>query len=119
MEYEQRGIIKFLTNEFVNAHKIRTRLSAQFGEQTSALRTIQFSVREIQRGQEDLHDEHRSGKPALDYIDAKTISILEKAPFESAGSIAQVLNMDHVTVLHRCVKNWDSNLTVFDGCRAC
>jgi hypothetical protein len=75
-------------------------LSAQFGEQTGALRTIKFLVREIQGVREDLDDEHRSGRPVLDYIDTKIMSILEKAPFESAHSIAQVLNVDHATVLH-------------------
>jgi hypothetical protein len=34
MEYEQRVIIKFLINEFIDAHEIHTRLSAQSGEQT-------------------------------------------------------------------------------------
>jgi hypothetical protein len=34
MEYEQRVVIKFLTNESVDAHEIHTRLSAQPGEQT-------------------------------------------------------------------------------------
>jgi hypothetical protein len=46
-----------------------------------------------------LHDEHRSGRPAFDYIDAKIIPILEKTAFESARSIAQVLNLDHATML--------------------
>jgi hypothetical protein len=36
----------------------------------------------------------------LDCIDIKIISILEKAPFESAHSIAQVLNVDHITGLY-------------------
>jgi hypothetical protein len=101
MECEPRLIIKFLTNESVDAHEIHTRPSAQFGGQTDALHTIQFRVREIQGGREDPHDGNRSGRPALDYIDTKIISILEKAPFESARSSAQVLSVDHVTVLHR------------------
>jgi hypothetical protein len=63
---EQRVIVKFLTNEFVDAHEIHTRLSAQFNEQTDALRTIQCSVRERQRGRENLHDECRSGRSVLD-----------------------------------------------------
>jgi hypothetical protein len=58
-------------------------------------------VREIQHGREDLHDKHRSGRPAPDYIDTKIISIIEEAPFESVRSIAQVLNVDHATELHR------------------
>jgi hypothetical protein len=47
MEYEQRVIIKFLTNESVHAHEIHRRLMAQFSERTYALRTIQLRVREI------------------------------------------------------------------------
>jgi hypothetical protein len=50
MEYEQRIIIKFLTNESVEAHEIHMRLNAEFGAQTYALRTIEFWVHEIQRG---------------------------------------------------------------------
>jgi hypothetical protein len=105
MESEQRVIIKFLTNKSVDAHEIHTRLSALFGEQTYALRPIQFWVRETQCGREDLHDDHRSGRPALDYIDGKIISILAKVPFESANSIGQVLNMDDATVFHRLHDN--------------
>jgi hypothetical protein len=56
MEYKQKAIIKFLTSESVDAHKIHTRLSAEFDEQTDALGTIQFWVRGIQRGREDLHE---------------------------------------------------------------
>jgi hypothetical protein len=37
----------------------------------------------------------------FDYIETKIIPILEKVPFESARSIAQVLNVDHATVLLR------------------
>jgi hypothetical protein len=100
MEDEQRVIIKFLTNESVDAHEIYIGLSAQFGEPTYTLRRIQFWVHEIQRGRRNLHGEHRSELPAFDYIDAKIISRLEKAPFESARSIAEVLNVDHSTVLY-------------------
>jgi hypothetical protein len=57
-------------------------------------------MREIQRGREDLHDEHRSKRQALDHIDAKIMFMLEKTPFESARSIVHALNVDHATVLH-------------------
>jgi hypothetical protein len=100
MKYEQRVIIRFLTNEGIEADQIHVRLCAQFGEQTYALRTIRTWILEIRRGRQDMHDEPRSGRPVLDHIDTKIVSMLEKAPFESARSIAQVLNVDHATVLH-------------------
>jgi ribose 1,5-bisphosphokinase PhnN len=51
-------------------------------------------MREVQRGRESLHIEYRSGRSALDDSDAKIVSMLEKAPFEST------LNVDHATVLN-------------------
>jgi hypothetical protein len=81
MEDEQRVITKLRTNKSVDAHEIHTRVSAQVREQTYALIIIQFWVRETQGDREDLHDEHRSGRPAFDYIDTKIISILGKALF--------------------------------------
>jgi hypothetical protein len=119
MDNEQRVIIKFLTNQSVDPHKIHARLSAEFGQQTYALRAIQFWVRETQPGRENLHDEHRSGKSALDYIRTKTISIFEKTLFESAHSLAQ----SGTWIMQPCcivrTKNWDSNPTIFDGHRTC
>jgi hypothetical protein len=56
---------------------------------------------ELHCGRENLPDDHQSGRPQFDYIDTKAISILEKAPFESVRSIAQVPNVDHAPVLHR------------------
>jgi hypothetical protein len=47
MEYEQRVIIKFLTNESGDTHEIRGRLNAQFDEQSCTLRMIQFWTREM------------------------------------------------------------------------
>jgi hypothetical protein len=51
MEYEQRVTINFLTNASIDAHEIHMSLSAQFGEQTHALRRIQFWVCEIDRAE--------------------------------------------------------------------
>jgi hypothetical protein len=55
---------------------------------------------EIRRAREDLHDEHLSGRPPLDDIDAKIVVMLEKRPFESARRMAEILGVDHVTVLN-------------------
>jgi hypothetical protein len=55
---------------------------------------------QMHKAEKNLHDDHHSGRALLDYINTKIISILENAPFESARSTAQVLNVDHATVLH-------------------
>jgi hypothetical protein len=61
MEYDQRVIIRFLSNEGISAHEITIILQAQFGEHSSKLRTVQFWVGEVRFGRQDLHDEIRSG----------------------------------------------------------
>jgi hypothetical protein len=80
MEYEQSVIIKFLTNESVDAHEIPIGLSTQVAEQIDALCIIQLSVGRIQHDRENLHHEHRSGRPVFNSIGIKIISILEMAP---------------------------------------
>jgi hypothetical protein len=41
-------------------------------------------------------------------MDTKIISILEKVPVQSACSVAQVLNVDHATVLHCLYEKMES-----------
>jgi hypothetical protein len=64
-------------------------------------------MRETQGGREGFHDDHWSGTQALDYIDAKSISTLENAPFEFACLIAHTLNVDQTAVLNHLQKSWD------------
>jgi hypothetical protein len=62
MEYEQRLIIKFRFNKGADARQIAEKLRAQLHEDAYSLRTVQFWITELRRGQEDLHDEPRTGK---------------------------------------------------------
>jgi hypothetical protein len=62
---------------------------------------MKFWGRKTRRGREDLHDEHQSVKPALDCIKPNIMSRLEKASLKPAYSIAEVLNVDRGTLLHR------------------
>jgi hypothetical protein len=99
MDHDQRLIIKFLWNDGINASQNASRLQAQFTEYDYQLRTVQFSITEIQRGRQHLHDEIRSGRPLLDDLDGKILAILNKSRFESAYSISEILLLVHSTVL--------------------
>jgi hypothetical protein len=101
MEYNQRVIIKFLWKEEINARDIAGRLHAQFGEHAYQLRTVQFWIREIQLGHQNLHNEIRTGRPPFDDLGAKVLAILDKYPFEfeSSHSISERLLVAHPTVL--------------------
>jgi histone-lysine N-methyltransferase SETMAR len=77
-------------------------LQAHFEDKAHALQTVRFWMGEGRGVREDLHDEHRSGRPLFDHIDTQTLYILGKSPFESARSIAQTLNTSHnVVLLHQ------------------
>jgi hypothetical protein len=63
-------------------------------------RTIRFWIGEVRRGWEDRHDEHRPGRPPINYLDTAILRIIGKSPFESARSIAHTLKISHSAVLH-------------------
>jgi hypothetical protein len=100
MEYDQRVIIRFLSNEGIAADEITTRLQAQFAEHMYKLRTGRFEIGEVRFGHQDLHDEIRTGRPPLDDVDAKILAFLNKSPLESARSIAETLRVSHAIVLN-------------------
>jgi hypothetical protein len=97
---DQRVTIRFLSNERIAADEITTGLQAQFAERVSKLRTVRFWIGEVRFGRQDLHDEIHTGRPPLDDVDAKILAILNKSPFESACSIAEMLRVSRTIVLN-------------------
>jgi hypothetical protein len=100
MEYDQRVIIRFLSNEGISADKITTRLQAPFAEHAYKVRTVRFWIGEVRFGRQDLHNEIRTRRPLLDDVDTKFLAILNKSPFESTCSIAKMLRISHAIVLN-------------------
>jgi hypothetical protein len=99
MEYDQRMIIRFFWNEGIDANQITAKFQTQFCEHAYKLRTVRFWIAEVRFGRQDLHDKICTGRPPLDDLNAKILSILDKSPFELACSIAERLRVDHATVL--------------------
>jgi hypothetical protein len=77
MEHDQRVIIRFLSNEGIDAHKIIHRLQAQFGEHIYALRTVRFLIAEVRIGHQGLHDEICNGRCPVDDLGAEILAILD------------------------------------------
>jgi DNA-binding transcriptional ArsR family regulator len=99
MDYEQRVIVRFLCKEGVLPAEIHTRVEAQFGEDAYSLRSVQRWCQLVRQGREDLHDGDLLGRPTLDFIDSKIISLLDREPFHSAYSLAEAIGISHSTVL--------------------
>jgi hypothetical protein len=99
MDYEQRVIMRFLYKEGVFPAEIHTRVKAQFGEDGYSLHIIQCWCQLVRQGMEDLHDGERLGRPTLDLIDSKIISLLEREPLHSAYSLAAAISVSHSTIL--------------------
>jgi hypothetical protein len=99
MEYDQRMIIKFLWNDGLDVHDIADKLQTQFIENIYQLQTIRFWITDARIGRQDLHDEIRTGRPPLDDLDAKILTILNKYPFESARLISETLCIVYSTIL--------------------
>jgi hypothetical protein len=95
MALEGRIIIKFLTDEGLDAHQILAKLQTHFRERVYALRTVRFC---IERSAEDGKTRIASG-PALDYSDTAILRIIGKSPFESARSIPHLPKISYSAVL--------------------
>jgi hypothetical protein len=105
MEYGQKVIIRFLSNEEIAANEITTRFQAQFAEHAYKLRTVRFWIDEVRCGsvrfgRQGLHHEIRTGRRPLDDVDANILAILNKSPFESARSVIERLRVSHATMLN-------------------
>jgi hypothetical protein len=47
----------------------------------------------------NLHDEVRSGRPPMDFLDIRILTLLDEQPFHSDYSIAEALGVSHSTIL--------------------
>jgi hypothetical protein len=105
VKYEQFVVIKFLFNEAADARPTGEGLTAQFREDVSALRTVQFWTTELRRGREDLHNEPKTGRPSAENLPTKIQELLNENPFESARSMAEILQVSHPTVLKHLLED--------------
>jgi hypothetical protein len=100
MDYEQMVIIQFLHREGVAPDEILTRLRAQFEDDTYSSRSVRRWCSYVRQGREDLYDEARPGRLRINFLHLQILGCLEKEPFHSAYSLAQVLGVSHTTILN-------------------
>jgi hypothetical protein len=100
VELKHRIIIRFLYRKHAEPRDIHARLSAQFADAAYSLRSVQRWFQYIRQGRELLDDEPRSGRPPIDFLDIQILSSLEKQPFHSAYSLADIFDVSHMTILN-------------------
>jgi transposase len=76
MKYDERANYRFLYNEGISAEDIHPRLQAQFGEDTYSPRSVRRWRPRPRQRREDLHDEVRPGRPQVDFLDVRIMSLL-------------------------------------------
>jgi Mn-dependent DtxR family transcriptional regulator len=115
MESDQRVIIRFLCKERVSPEDILTRLEAQFGDPTSCPRSARGWCQYARQGREDLHDEVRSGRPPIDFLEIRILALLDEQHFQSAYSIAEALGVSYSTVLSHLRESLGTKVFVYVG----
>jgi hypothetical protein len=85
---EQRVIIKLLSNEGADPIEIHSRLLRAFQEDAYMLSSVYEWIRAFKTGRRSVLDEHRAGRPRLDHIDSKILSLLHENGFQSVRSLA-------------------------------
>jgi hypothetical protein len=99
MEDDQSVIARFLCKERVSPEDIHVRLEAQFGDITYSERSARRWCQYVRQRREDLHDAVRSGKPPIDFLDIRILSLPNEQPFHSAYSIVETLYISHSIIL--------------------
>jgi hypothetical protein len=100
MEFGQQIIVRFLYKAHAELRDVHARCSAQVGNAANSLRSVQCWCQYIQQDRQLLDDEPRSGIPPIDFLDIQILSSLEKQPFHSAYSLAEILDVSHTTILN-------------------
>jgi hypothetical protein len=52
----------------------------------------------VREGRENRHDDDRLGRPTLDFIDFKIITVLDRESFHSAYALADAIGVSHSTI---------------------
>jgi hypothetical protein len=98
MEYDQRGIILFLCKEGISPQEIHRHLEAQFGDATYSERSVRRWCQYGPQGRENLHDEVRSGRPPIDFLNLRILALLSEKSLHSAYSIAEAPCVSNSTI---------------------
>jgi DNA-binding Lrp family transcriptional regulator len=64
-----------------------------------------------------LHNEVRSGRPPIDFLDIRILALLDEQLFHSVNSPAEALGVSHLTVLSHLRKSLGMTIFIYAGSR--
>jgi DNA-binding Lrp family transcriptional regulator len=64
-----------------------------------------------------MHDDVRSRRPPIDFLDIRILALLDEQPFHSVYSIAEALGASHSTILSHLRESHDVKIFISLGPR--
>jgi hypothetical protein len=71
----------------------------------------------IRQRQEDRHDDPRSGRLSIEFIDTKIWSVLDREPFHSAHSLAEVVSVSYSIIIPYLLDSLGMKTSIGAGCQ--
>ena len=98
MELEQRAVIFFLTKKGFKLTQIQNELTSVYNKEAFNVYKIKYWIHQYKIGRKSIHDEPKSGRPPIDYIDTKIISALADEPYHSTNTLSEFLGIPKSTI---------------------
>ena len=100
MNKKYRIIIEFLVLQGNSNNIIYQQLFKVYGDEAPSQRTVDTWASKIRKGNYDLNDKKRVGRPVNDNLCISIKNLLDKEPFLSAKKISSYLMIPYTTVTH-------------------
>lgn len=95
---EQRYVIYFLCRKGFKTKDMKAELDEVYQDGSLSLSQFYFWTRQFLPGREDLNDEHRSGRPPDDGLDAAILCMLKDNQHATAHKMPHKLGVDPSTI---------------------
>jgi len=89
---EQRSVIRFLWSEGVKPSEIYRRIKVQYGDSCLSQGSVYEWVERFQNGQQNVSDEHRSGRP----VSVESETVKQQVELFSRGHLQACEQVDQV-----------------------
>lgn len=104
LDIQQRSVIRFFFLKGETNESIANNLKEVYGPDSYDIEKIKYWTRQFKLGRVNVDNNKSTGRPPLEYLDAKIIKLLIDYPFSSIRSIAEELHESHSTIFDHITK---------------